>query len=94
MPTIPDGLPLPPAWCDPGTRIGLESITFDGQPIACFARDIGAVTIAQHHTLSDDGRWAACPPVIRVFEPNDGLDAAGARRLAAELLDAADLLDG
>jgi hypothetical protein len=92
MPTIPDSLPLPPAWCEPDARIGLESITFDGEPVACWARDIGAVTIAQDHTLTDRG-WICGPPVIRVYEPDDGLDAAGARRLAAQLLHAADLLD-
>jgi hypothetical protein len=41
-----------------------------------------------------DGRVVRSAPRIMMFEPaSDGLDAAAARQLAAELLNAADTLD-
>ena len=43
----------------------------------------------------ESGEWVRSPAAIRFCDlPDAGLDAAGARQLAAELLNAADLLDG
>jgi len=57
-----------------------------------WTRDIGEAWITCEDRI-EDGRWVRDPATIRLYAP-DELDAATARRLAADLLNAADLLDG
>lgn len=65
------------------------------RPPAQAAGDIGdQVWIAAEDTIAA-GRWVRSTAAISFCEPpRDGLDPAQARRLAAQLLNAADLLDG
>ena len=85
-----------PAWCEPGTQPTFDSLTADGAPLAGWTRDVGAnVWIACDDTI-EDGRWVRSRSAIHYSEEpglGDGIDAAAARRLAAELLNAADILD-
>jgi len=66
-----------------------------GRPLATWERTIGTdVWIACDDTIQD-GRWVRSPAAIYFSEPpRDGIDPAAARRMAAQLLNAADLLDG
>ncbi len=93
--------PTPPAWCPPDTIGQWDRLTDDyGGGIACgwtryFPADETAadVWIEAEDTIVD-GRVLRTAPRIGYTEPSrNGLDAAGARRLAAELLNAAEVLD-
>lgn len=92
---LADG-PAAPPWCVPGAQPSWDSLTDDGTGVLTWIRDVGAgVWIAADDTIDEGGQWVRSPSVIRLDEPPiDGLDAAAARRLAADLLNAADLLDG
>jgi hypothetical protein len=61
---------------------------------AAWTRDIGPdVWIACQDTI-ENGHWVRSPAAIEYSEPpRDGLNPAAARRLAAQLLNAADLVD-
>jgi hypothetical protein len=86
--------PTPPPWTLPGAQPDWDSLTDDGATVLAWTRDIGGVWIAAEDTI-EDGRWVRSPAGICFSEsPPGGLDASGARRLAAELLNGADLLDG
>jgi hypothetical protein len=84
--------PTAPAWCEPGARPGWDRLAADGSSILSWSRDVGSVWIGCYDRI-EDGEWVRSPALIYGELPADGLDAAGARRLAAELLAAADLLD-
>ena len=87
--------PTPPAWCEPDTKPDWSSLTMEGTSPLSWCRDVGEVWIAADDTLDENGNWSAARPRIGFCEPPaEGLDAAGARRMAADLLNAADLLDG
>ena len=62
--------------------------------VPSWTRDVGDdVWIACDDTIVG-GEWARSAAVIVFCEPpRDGLDAAAARRLAGQLLEAADVLD-
>ncbi len=94
MTTDHTALPAPPAWTLPDTQPGWDSVTLDGGPLASWTRDIGdQVWIACDDTV-EDGRWVRSRSAICFCEaPREGVDPAQARRLAAELLNAADILD-
>ncbi len=107
MPTNPDTFdvgpapPTPPAWCEPGTQPTWEQLTaeYGGGTVALWTRYFGPdeltadVWIECEDTV-EGGRVLRTGPRIGYTEPSrHGLDAAGARRLAAELLNAADVLD-
>lgn len=86
-------LPAPPAWALPDTAPEWDSLTDDGGPIASWTRDVGTVWIAAEDTVQD-GRWVRSPAAVYFCEaPRDGITPAQARMLAAQLLNAADLLD-
>jgi hypothetical protein len=92
---IPDIGPAPPAWALPGARPGWDSVAdADGAGILDWVRDIGQVWICCSDSIDENGEWVRTPARIGFCEPRDGLDAAGARRLAGDLLAAADILDG
>ena len=90
--------PTPPAWCEPGTTGRWEQLT-DGGDVCLWCRYFGPdemtsdVWIEAQDTIAF-GRLLRTRPRIGYTEPSrHGVDAAGARRLAAELLNAADVLD-
>ena len=88
--------PTPPAWCEPGTQPTWDSVTDEGGLIASWCRDIGNVWMAAPTTASRNGRVLRSAPAIHYSEEpgqGQGIDPAAARRLAAQLLDAADILD-
>jgi hypothetical protein len=86
--------PTPPSWCEPDTQPNWDSLTPDGAGVLSWTHDIGAVWIACDDTIVD-GEWVRSPAAIGFGEPPaHGLDPGAARRLAADLLNAADLLDG
>jgi hypothetical protein len=87
-------LPTPPAWCEPDARPDWDSVTADGGPLASWCRDFGdGVWIGCDDTIQD-GRWVRGPATIYLAELfPEGMDAAGARRLGAQLLNAADTVD-
>jgi hypothetical protein len=89
-------VPAPPAWVLPGTRPEWDSLTPDGGPLAGWTRDIGnGVWIACDDTI-ENGRWVRSPAAIHYSEEpgrGEGINPAAARQLAAELLNAADILD-
>lgn len=93
-PDIFDVGPTPPAWMLPDAQPGWDSLAEDGASILSWVRDTGdTVWIACEDTI-EDGQWVRSTPGIQFCEaPAAGLDAVGARRLAAELLAAADLID-
>jgi hypothetical protein len=106
MPTNPDTFdvgpaPTTPHWCEPGTQPSWEQLTaeYGGGTVALWARYFGpdemtADVWIECEDRTVDGRVLRSGPRIGYTEPSrDGLDAAGARRLAAELLNAADILD-
>jgi hypothetical protein len=89
-------LPCPP-WCDqePGHRF--HSITPD---TGCLVRDhchsVGTYVCvsAEEEAITDAGPvWAACPPMVVVTEDLCGISPDTARKVAAELLTAADLVE-
>jgi hypothetical protein len=86
--------PTPPPLTLPGAQPNWDSLTPDGTTVLAWTRDIGdQVWIAAEDTIAE-GQWLRSPAVVGFCEPpRDGLDAAGARQLAAELLNAADELD-
>ena len=89
--------PTPPAWCEPGAQATWDQLTeqHGGHPIASWYRDFGGVWIACEDRIQD-GRILRSAPVIHYSEEpglGDGIDAAGARQFAAELLSAAELLE-
>lgn len=86
--------PTPPPWTLPGAAPNWDSLnTEDGTTVLSWTRDVGGVWIACDATI-EAGEWAYSAATIRFCEPpRGGLDAAGARRLAAELLEAAQILD-
>lgn len=85
--------PTPPAWCEHGARPDWDSVTLDGAGLLTWTRDVGEVWIACEDTV-EDGEWVRSPARIRFFEPpSEGLDSTQARRWAADLLSAAELLD-
>jgi hypothetical protein len=92
MDDLTDLGPAAPAWCesepswdslDPGT----------GATILTWTRDIGSVWITCYDDLTDGELVRSEASIGYCGPPAQGLDAAGARRLAAELLAAADLLE-
>ncbi|MGO9226586.1 MAG: hypothetical protein ACLP5J_08980 [Mycobacterium sp.] len=91
----------PPAWCQPGTEGQWDRLVEDyGGGITCrWARyfppdEMTADVWIECEDRIEDGRVLRSPPRIGYTEPSrNGLDAAGARRLAAELLNAANILD-
>ncbi len=89
MTTDNTALPTPPAWALPDTGPEWDSLTPDGGPLAGGTRDVGTdVWIACDDTI-EDGHWARSPAAIHYSEEpgqGQGIDAAAARRLAAELL--------
>jgi|SRR5271166_421226 len=90
MTTDPDTFdigPTPPPWTLPGARPSWDSLTDDDTTILSWVRDVGGVWIASEDTIKD-GQWVRSPAVIRFSQP-DGLDAAAARQLAAQLISAA-----
>ena len=90
--------PEPPAWCVPGTTGRWEQLT-DGGGACLWARYFGPDEMSADVWIECQdsvafGRLLRTRPRIGYTEPSrDGVDAAGARRLAAELLNAADVLD-
>jgi len=87
--------PQPPAWALPGAQPSWDSLAADGATIASWTRDFGDVWIAADDRIAN-GRVLRSKPAIHYSEEpgsGEGIDPAGARRLAAELLNAADLLD-
>ncbi len=86
-------LPAPPAWAAPDTTPEWDSLTLEGGPIASWCRDFGPVWSACDDTI-ENGRWVRSPAAIYYNDPpRDGITPGDARRLAADLLNAADLLD-
>ena len=86
--------PTPPAWTLPGAQPNWDSLTEDGASVLGWTRDIGDQVWIDAEDTIQEGQWVRSPATIGYCEPpRDGLDAAGARRLAAELLAAADVLD-
>jgi hypothetical protein len=87
--------PTPPPWCEPDTQPDWDSLTDDGASILSWSRNIGdQVFIGCDDTVDETGQWVRSQARIGYCEaPAEGLDAARARRLAAELLRAADLLE-
>jgi hypothetical protein len=85
--------PTPPAWCEPGARPDQSSVRMvDGAPIAAWERCLGDVWVYCHDT-EENGRMVRSAPRIAYNDPPaDGLDAAGARQLARELMAAANTL--
>ena len=87
----------PPAWCLPDAAPRWEQLTEEDEygcsTICTWCRDFGDVWVAcDDHIV--DGRVLRSPPRIQYFEPpRDGIDAATARKLAADLLNAADELE-
>ncbi len=85
----------PPAWCLPEATPRWEQLTdqYGGGSICSWSRDFGNVWIACEDTIVN-GRVLRTPPRIQYFEtPRDGIDATTARKVAADLLNAADELD-
>lgn len=83
-----------PGWILPGTEPAWDTLTEDGATLCSWTRDIGAHVWISAEDRTQDGRWLRSAPTIGYTEPSrHGLDATGARRLAAELLNAADILD-
>ena len=89
--------PSCPSWCkyDPGHEY--DSVDFDD---VTFIRDHvshpeGSSTSIAQEERNQHGVITLLPPVIALYSEYDSedIDAAGARRRAAELLNAADLLD-
>jgi len=93
--------PAPPAWCEPGAQPSFEQLTeeYGGGTVGFWARyfppdEMTADVWIEAEDRTVDGRVLRTGPRIGYTEPSrHGLDAAGARRLAAELLNAADTLD-
>jgi hypothetical protein len=94
MTTDPDTFdigPTPPPWTLPGAQPTWDSLTEGGATVLSWTRDIGDQVWIAADTMIEDGRWVRGPTLIR-FHPDAagiGMDAAGARRLAGELLAAA-----
>ncbi|MDC8984354.1 hypothetical protein PR370_18595 [Mycobacterium marinum] len=89
----------PPAWCAPGTDPDWERLSEQyGGALACFwaryfPNDDGDVWIKAEDRIID-GRIRRTDPAIHYTEPpSEGVTPAQARQLAAELLNAADVLD-
>jgi hypothetical protein len=83
----------PPGWCEPGTVPLWQELTdaHGGCTVVTWIRDFGPVWIECEDRLIG-GRLERTPTAIH-YPPRGGLDPAAARRLAAELLNAADILD-
>ena len=85
----------PPAWCLPDAAPRLEQLTeeFGGGNVCTWCRDFGDVWVSCEDRIVG-GRILRTPPRILYFEPpRNGIDAAIARKVAADLLNAADELD-
>ena len=83
----------PPAWCLPDAAPRWEQLTDGGGNIGMWSRDFGDVWVACEDTVVD-GRVLRTPARIHYFEtPRDGIDAATARKVVADLLNAADELE-
>jgi hypothetical protein len=93
--------PAPPPWCEPGTVGRWEELTEDyGGGTACLwtryfpPDELTADVWIECEDRIENGRILRTPPRIGYTEPSRrGLDAEEARWLAAELLNAADVLD-
>ncbi|WP_373234884.1 hypothetical protein [Mycobacterium marinum] len=90
---------LPPSWCAPGTDPDWERLSEQyGGALACFwvrnfPDDNGDVWVKAEDRVID-GRIRRTIPAIHYTEsPSEGVTPAQARQLAAELLNAADVLD-
>ena len=89
--------PTPPAWCEPGAQPSWDSVTNDSDRIgfASWCRDFDDVWVSCDDHV-ENGRILRSAPAIHYSEEpglGHGIDPAAARRLAAELLNAADILD-
>ena len=93
-PNVFDVGPTPPAWTLPGAQPNWDSLTEDGASVLGWTRDFGDQVWIETEDVIKDGQWVRSPAAIVFCEPpRDGVDAAGARQLAAQLLNAADTLD-
>jgi hypothetical protein len=85
----------PPAWCEPGAAGEWQQLV-EGDMVCTWGRDLGDVWISCDDRI-ENGRVLRSAPAIHYSEEpglGGGIDAVAARRLAAKLLNAADLLDG
>jgi len=82
---------LVPPWCEPGTRPDRSLVSDGGGGTLSWERIISAAVWAAREDRIEDGRMLPGETTIHVDHQN-ALDPAAARRLAAELLAAAELV--
>jgi hypothetical protein len=90
----------PPAWCAPDTEPSWDTLTdeYGGGTLCTWTRNFPDADDADVWIVAEDrvvgGRVMRSAPRIHVAEMTaEGVGPVQARRLAAELLNAADLLD-
>ena len=83
---------LVPPWCEHGTRPDCSLLSESGGGIYAWVRIVSAAVWIAREDRIDDGRMLPGKATIHV-DHQDPLDTVAARRLAAELLAAAELAD-
>jgi hypothetical protein len=84
--------PAPPSWCEPGARPDWQER--GGHMVAVWLRVFGPYVWVECEDRTVNRRVLRTLPAIHYAEETGaGIDAVGARRLAAELLNAADIID-
>jgi hypothetical protein len=84
--------PTPPPWMPPDAQPDYWNL-YEGKTSLLWLHGVGDhVTIECHDTIEDEGEWMRTAK-IDIIQHLHGLDPALARRLAAELNAAADLID-
>jgi hypothetical protein len=83
---------VPPWWCEHGTRPDCSLLSEGGGGIYGWERIVSAAVRIAREDRIEDGRMLPGEATIRV-DHQGPLDTVAARRLAAELLAAAELAD-
>jgi hypothetical protein len=83
---------LVPPWCEPGTRPDCSLLSEGGAGTYSWERIVSAAVCIACEDRIEDGRMLPGEATIHV-DDQDALDPVAARRLAAELLAAAELVE-